>query len=120
MPAPIYDIFVNQYASFDMTMQLNDSTGSALPIINWGFTGSIKTNVDTDPPITKFNIIVVDITSSLINISLIPCQSALLNKPQYMYDILATNNNVNPVEVYRLVQGKVKVSLGVTDLDSDN
>lgn len=120
MAAPTYDLNINQYATFNMSLQLTDSTGSAMPLTSWSFTGSIKTAVETDPPITKFDITIVDYSQSLVNVVLYPTQSALLIKPAYVYDIIATNATYNPSEVYRILQGKVKVNLGVTDLDADN
>lgn len=113
---PTYDININQNATFKFSAQLTDVSGSPLNITSWSFSGSIKQQAtDPDPPILFFTTSIADITQSIINVSLTPHQTALLTQPQYVYDIIAANGAVTPEEVYRILQGRVKVSLGITD-----
>jgi hypothetical protein len=121
MANPTYDITLNQYATFKMSFQITDNSGSAVDITNWSFTGSIRDSFTLpDPPITTLNIVIVDYSSSMVNVGLLPTQSALLTKKKFVYDIIATNVGVAPVEVYRILEGKVNVNLGVTELDADH
>ena len=104
-----------------MAFQMTDATGSAIDITNWSFTGSIRdTYLTPDPPPATFNIVIADYTSSLVEVGLLPTQSVVLTKKKYLYDIIATNIGPNPPEVYRILEGKVNVNLGVTELDADH
>jgi hypothetical protein len=119
--APIYDISLNQYCTYKMNFQITDNSGSVVDITNWSFTGSIRDSYLTpDPPIATFNIIIADYSSSLVTVGLLPEQSVPLIKKKYIYDIIATNIGPNPPEVYRILEGKVNVDLGVTELDADH
>ena len=100
---------------------MSDKTGSAINITNWSFTGSIRnTFTQPDPPITTFNLVIADYTSSMVTVGLLPTQTALCTQKKYVYDIIATNIGPNPPEVYRILEGKVLVNLGVTELDADH
>lgn len=113
---PTYDISINQNATFKMSIQLTDVNGSPLNITSWSFSGSIKENVtDPDPPLLFFTTSIADPSQSVVNISLTPAQTTMLSKTAYVYDVIATNYSTTPDEVYRVLQGKIKVSLGITD-----
>lgn len=117
---PTYDININQNATFKFSAQLTDVSGSPIDITSWSFSGSIKAQAsDADPPVTIFSASVTDVTQSIVNFSLAPHQTALLTGPQFVYDIIAANHATTPEEVYRILQGKIKVSAGVTDVPSD-
>jgi len=113
---PIYDLNINQNATFKFSLQLTDASGSALDITGWDFSGSIKgQTIDPDPPLMFFTTSIVDFTQSIINVSLTPAQTTQLVNSQYVYDIIATNYSTTPDEVYRILQGKIKVNAGITD-----
>ena len=76
------------------------------------FSGSIKQKLNDTVPLTNFQIEAT--TTSSIKISLLPSQTALLTRPEYHYDIVALNLLPAPDEAYRMLQGKIVVSLGVT------
>jgi hypothetical protein len=54
-------------------------------------------------------------SQSIIEFSLTPYQTAVLAQPSYYYDFIGTNYVTTPDEVYRILEGKVKVYPGVTD-----
>jgi hypothetical protein len=101
---------VNQYSTFRTTMTFS---GSGVDLVNWEFSGSIKESYKK-PAITNF-IIEKDIPNSRITVTLLPYQTGLLVKPEYLYDIIVTNIAPNPDEVYRIVEGKILVDPGVTE-----
>jgi hypothetical protein len=113
MTQPIYDIAVNQNATFKMSFQLTDSASVPIDITSWSFTGSIKTSVQDTAPLLMFTAS-ADVTQSIVTISLTPFQTNQLTTTSYVYDIIATNIAPTIDEVYRILQGKVKVNLGVT------
>lgn len=113
MTQPIYDIAVNQNATFKMSFQLTDSASVPISMLSWSFTGSIKATPQDITPLLMFTTS-VDVTQSIVTISLIPFQTNQLTTTSYVYDIIATNIAPTINEVYRILQGKVKVNLGIT------
>ena len=117
---PTYDIYINQNATFAMSMQLTDATGSAIDITGWSFTGSLKESYESAEPYLYFTSSVSDFSSSIINIELSADQTELLTETRYVYDVVGSvNNPTAPDYVYRLLQGKVVVSPGVTTTVDD-
>jgi hypothetical protein len=117
-PGPTYNIDIFQNATFKMSIQLTNSGSGSSPIdiTGWSFSGSIKQNYeDSDPSLIYFSASVLDPTQSIVMFSLTPTQTAQLTQPIYYYDCIAVNYPVAPDEVYRILQGRVKVSPGVTD-----
>lgn len=114
MTQPIYDIAINQNATFKMSFQLTDTTGSAININAWAFSGSIKETAQSTTAMAEFTAS-ADVTQSIVTISLMPVQTELLTQTSYVYDIIATNTGSAIPEVYRILQGKVKVNLGITN-----
>ena len=113
---PRYDININQNATFKMSIQVTNVSGSPIDINNWSFSGSIKQNyTDNDPPILFFSCSVLDFSQSLISFMLNPYQTEVLSQPSYYYDFIGTNYSTTPDEVYRLLEGKVRVHPGITD-----
>lgn len=111
----VYDIDINQNATYKISLQLNNSASLPLNIVSWSFSGSIRQQYgDPDPPVVSFTAS-ADVTSSILNLSLTPNQTSLLSQSRYVYDVIAVNYTVSPDEVYRLLQGKVRVHPGVTD-----
>ncbi len=113
---PSYDININQNATFKMSIQLANSGSSSIDITGWSFSGSIKENyTDPDPALVYFSHSIVDFSQSIVMFTLTPTQTGTLTKGMYYYDIIAVNYSKVPDEVYRLLQGRAKVSPGVTD-----
>lgn len=112
--ANIYDLNIQQNATFDMTMQLTDGSGSYIDISQWDISGSIKTSFKDATPLVSFNVAVVSAVSGAIELTLTPVQTSVFVKAQYVYDVIAKNKATVPVTVYRLLQGVVHNDLGVT------
>jgi hypothetical protein len=104
-----YDLTVLQYATFKMTLALSDASGSAIDVSGWTL-GVVGEGVAT------MTVEVASATDGQLSINLPATETAKLIKPKYFYDIIAKNAATTPTEVYRLLQGKVSVNLGVTDI----
>ena len=110
---PSYDINVNQFATFKLPLSFTDVNNAPLDISAWAFTGSVRLSVDT-PVITNFDISIISLASASILLRLDPSKTSQFTSSKYIYDVIAYNVTPNPDEVYRLIEGKVKVSRGVT------
>ena|SRR5690242_12306338 len=117
MLAANYDFSVEQSATFKFNLQLTDNSGSAVDITGWEFVGNIKETPNVaNPPVATFTIDVLDVPSALVEVTLPASEADKLIKTRYVYDIIAKNNTVVPMEVYRLLEGKITVDLAVTGL----
>jgi hypothetical protein len=121
MALPIYNIEINQFATFKMSLNLSGTADFSEPTSwsLWSFTGSLAPQY----PGEANQIVEFDIVSSSVGtlaVSLPPSKTSQLVETAYVYDILAikdlplTGSTVGN-EVYRILQGKVKVNLGVTE-----
>ena len=109
------DVVLDQYATFALSLQITDSASVPVPLMSWSFTGSIKQHHKDVTPITTFSIAILDYTQSVVGVNLYPVQTALLFRDSYVYDIIATNIGPNPEEVYRVLEGRLLPSRGVTE-----
>ena len=117
MQAPTYDIALEQSTTYKFNLSLTDGT-NPLDITGWEFVGQIKEQANIAvPPVASFTITVLDIPSALVEVYLSAAEAEKLIKPRYQYDIIAKNAAITPLEVYRLLQGKVTVDLAVTGLN---
>lgn len=110
-----YDLNINQRATFQLSLVLTDETGSLIDITGWSFTGSIKNNYSETASVASFTTS-ASVAQSAVIITMPPSETEKLVKRRYVYDIIATDIAPNPDEVYRIMEGKVKVDLGVTNL----
>ena len=119
---PIFNIEVNQNATFKLTLQMTSesldvSPGAFINITDWNFSGSIKQQyADKDPPYMFFTASKLDAARGIVEFSLSAHQTEKLTKALYYYDFIGTTNySASPDDVYRILEGKVKVYPGVTD-----
>jgi hypothetical protein len=116
-PTNIYDLCIQQNASFNLIFSLKDDDGSSsIDVTGWSFTGSIndqKGGVDQSIPF--FTMSVVSAVSGTIAMRLGAASTWQLTQPRYYYDVIGYNPTVSPPETLRLMQGKVNVNLGVTE-----
>jgi hypothetical protein len=110
-----FDLEMNQRATFNVSLVLTDTSGSNIDISGWSFTGSIKNNFLETSSVANFTTEPLPELSAVV-ISMPPSETAKLVKRRYVYDIIATNVSPDPDEVYRILEGKVKVDLAVTNL----
>jgi hypothetical protein len=112
-----YDLTVLQYATFKMTLALSDASGSAIDVSGWTFEAEVKEKPGVvGEGVATMTVEVASATDGQLSINLPATETAKLIKPKYFYDIIAKNAATTPTEVYRLLQGKVSVNLGVTDI----
>ena len=120
MQAPTYDIALEQSTTYKFNLSLTNGATTPVPldITNWTFLGHIKEQANVAvPPIASFTITVLDLPNALVEVYLSASEADKLTKGRYQYDIIAKNTAVTPMEVYRLLQGKVTVNLAVTGLN---
>ena len=116
MTRPVFNIEINQNATFKMSLQLTSTGSIPLDITSWSFSGSVKQNyTDADPPLVFFTASIIDVPNAVVEFSLTPYQTERLSESNYYYDFIGTNYSTTPDEVYRILEGKVKVYPGVTD-----
>jgi len=124
MSAGIYDLLIEQGATFTRTMQYKDSTGTAINLTGMTLNAQIRRSY-SDPTITQsFTIVIanqtVPATVGQFSISLTSAQTASIpvnpavdfqnNTTNYTWDIFLNTGS----EVRRLIQGAVFVSPEVT------
>lgn len=114
---PQFNIEVNQNSTFKLTIQITGPDGvTPFGVSDWTFSGSIKENYLESPvPLLYFTASVLDVANSIVEFSLIPYQTAVLTQASYFYDCTGTKHSPTPDEVYRILEGRVKVYPGVTD-----
>jgi hypothetical protein len=112
------DITINQFATFHLPVSLADSASAPLNIANWSFTASIKETPDINAiPVCFFNINSLDVSTATMDIVLHDSQSAVLIKRRYYWDLIGRDGGLAPVETVRLIEGKVHVNSGVTEVE---
>jgi hypothetical protein len=77
--------------------------------------GSVKNNFSETASVANFTVVPLPDISAVI-ITMPPTETTKLVKRRYVYDVIATNLSTDPDEVYRILEGKVKVDLAVTNL----
>lgn len=122
MAAAVYDISIEQGATFNLTATLKNSSNVVLDLTGWSFTGQIRSNYSSETVLATFDCTlnspatdgVVNITISDVDTAAIPVLDATsYNRKitRYVYDIEATKPDGT---VVRLFQGEVDVSPEVT------
>lgn len=109
------DIDVEQHATFTMTLQLKDGSGSAIDITDLEFSGSVKQKFADTTPIAVFAFEKTLPVSGVVAAYLTSEETGKLVRTQYYYDIVSIDYDTTPIQVTRLLQGVCNVDLGVTD-----
>ena len=111
-----YDLNIIQNQTFHLPVSLfNDDGITPINITSWSFTGSIKSNTADATPIVFFTTNIVNTLSGSFQLYLDADTTWLLNRPKYIYDVIANNAAASPVETLRILTGKVTMELGVTE-----
>lgn len=118
----VYDICILQNQTFELPLILYDDDGiSPLNISAWSFTGSIKHQYSDVVPVLFFTSSIIDPVSGSLKLYMGAEQTWALTNKKYVYDLISNNpsgsivNSVTQIETLRLMQGKVSVTLGVTE-----
>ena len=113
-----YKITVDQNASFTLIVGLFDRIGtSAVTSSGWYATASIKESYTGSAALMYFSCSVTPLPSSSISMSLTADQTWALGNigSRFVYDLIANNHNITPPRTYRILSGRLKVNLGVTE-----
>lgn len=127
MPAAVFNIFIEQGATFKLEMVFKDSNGIGIDQTGRTFTGQLRSKYDSTTVAGTFTITLADqitdpgkiiITISAANTALIPVDPPGVNCSKdsrpltvYQYDIEATNVDLTKD---RVLQGIASVSPEVT------
>ena len=107
----IIDIVINQKASFEVTLTVNDGA-SALNLTGYSTSAKIKNDFNTpDNQAISFTSSVTNAAAGQMKISLSPEQTANLSLQRYYYDVTITSGAGFKT---RIAEGTVKVSGGVS------
>jgi hypothetical protein len=108
---PLFDITINQNATFELGLSITDLDGNGIDITNWGFSGSIKHKFNDAVPVVNFTIDKVNAVGGALTINLTPTETRLLTSQHNNYDVLAIKPDT---KVYRIIEGSVTVRPAVT------
>jgi len=111
MAAPIQEIEINQGATFIMQITLKDqATQNPIDITTYKFCGAVKQTV-YDESGQEFDFVLIDAVNGVVQLFLLPTQTALLDYPDGIYDV--SYELVDGTKV-RIMQGGAVISLGGT------
>jgi hypothetical protein len=108
---PLFDITVNENATFEMDLAITDLSGNGIDVTNWGFSGSIKHKLSDIAPVVNFTFTVVNASGGALKMKLAPTQTSLLTKQHNYYDVLAIQPST---DIIRILEGAVNVRPAVT------
>jgi hypothetical protein len=112
----VYDLCLVQNQTFRLPFTLFQDDGvTPINLTGWSFTGSIKAQVSDTVPLLFFTASIIEPTSGSVQLYLSADTTWLLTKPKYVYDVIANNTTITPIETLRLLKGKVSVNAGVTE-----
>ena len=119
MSAGVYDIVVEQGASFDLDIQLNHTSGEAKDLTGYSVRGKIRATAP-GVEIVSFTATVVSVSGGMIHIALTPTQTTALvttgashaQYEEYVYDVEIYTSADAIVE--RVLNGRCLVSPEVT------
>lgn len=119
MAAGVYDISIEQGASFSMVVTYEQSSGGPVNLSGYSGRGQIRAAATATAVLAVFDVTVTDAANGEVTISLAPEDSSAIpvkgknysEKAEYVYDIeLYTAGG----EVIRLLNGKASISPEVT------
>jgi hypothetical protein len=123
MSAAVYDIIIEQGATFNRTLTLKDSTGAAIDITGWVMRSMIRSNQSSSTPIIQFTCAILNQITypGMATFSLTAAQTASIQTPRVSTIELQNGVFRYDVEiqrpdgfVIRLLQGKVSVVPEIT------
>lgn len=115
MSVAVYNLTILQYATYRMSFALTDESGNPLNITGWTFAAWIKENVAQDLLTVPFTVTILSVPNAHIELDLTSIQTSALTQKKYVYDVLVTDTTQSPVQVYRILEGKVNIDFGVTE-----
>jgi hypothetical protein len=111
-----FDLCLVQNQTFRLPFTLFQDDGvTPINLTGWSFTGSIKEQAFDTVPLLFFTASINNAVTGEVQLYLGADTTWLLNKPKYVYDVIANNTTISPAETLRLLKGKVSVNAGVTE-----
>ena len=111
MAAAIYDITIEQGATFQMGITMTNADGTVFDLSTWTPRSMIRKKYSDANATETFNI-AANVVTGVISMSLPPANTANLAAGSYVYDLeIATAANA---DVRRILQGSITVSPEVT------
>lgn len=109
--ATVYNLAIDQGATFQTTIQVNDTTGSARDISSHQARGQLRRSYYSTANV-QFTTAINNPANGEVVVSLTAGQTANLKYGRYVYDIELTSNS--GVTVERIIEGIVTVYPEVT------
>jgi len=111
MPAQIQNLVIDQGATYQTVIQLNDANGNPIPLTGYTGNSEIRHHYSSMNAAASFTVDVVANVGQII-LSLTANATANLYGPaRYVYDVFVTDPSGN---VSRVVEGQVTVTPSVT------
>jgi hypothetical protein len=113
MSAVAVDLPLTQGSLFQIRIALTDDFGDPQDLTGYGIRGAVKNRYSDSAPLITFTPVIFDATGGLIDIDILPSESAALPVTEAIYDIekylLADSENVE-----KIVKGKFLINPEVT------
>lgn len=114
MPAGIYDMTIEQGATFALNLTLQDANGDPFDLTGYTGRGQLRTRYSDVSPLVNFTVTVPQHNTlpseGKLSIGLTAAQTAALPPRALVYDIELVKN----AEVIRILQGRADISPEVT------
>lgn len=104
------NLFIDQGSDFSFSVDLTTTTG-AVDLTNYTSRGQIRKSY-TSSTSTNFTIS-INVSESVLNVSLTAAQTGALKAGRYVYDIEILSADATPV-VTRVVEGQIDITPRVT------
>lgn len=112
MSAATYNISIERNATFDVSLALKDSNGTAIDVTNATIDAEIKQDYYF-PGIVSFTVTKITPASGIIKLSLTANQTANLHVGTLKYDVFAQYSNG---VIQKILKGTVSVEENITTL----
>lgn len=106
-----YDFDLAQGATFNRTLVIKDSTGTALDLTGNSLAGQIRTSVHSSTVAGTFDFVIVDAGGGTISMKMTSANTTLVPAQQCVYDVELTQANG---DIIRILAGYVNVLANVT------
>lgn len=104
------EIIIEQYASFSTTINIQDTQGDALNISGYTAASQMRKSPYASSA-ESFNVVISNISTGELTISMASANTANLSPGRYLYDVKITSPTN---DVIRVVEGIVTVTPGIT------
>ena len=106
-----HNLVIEQGTTFAYEFAVKDSAAAAIDLTGYTGRGQIRYNFYTTSEAINFTVAIPAPATGVVTLALTDTQTDTLNADRYVYDIEVVSASL---EVYRIVEGNVTVTPGVT------